>query len=289
MLWNLLTLWSQLEIIEQTQMSNQNINKKAIAVSIGAHLLLLVICLFIGYSLPASSLPIEEMGMEVNLGSSDNGSGTDQPMNTDHPAFQPTEQASKATNTQASTTTQNLATDENDADAPTINNEPKPRKNNESKKDNRNTALQQQKPKILFPASNGKGGNAAANNKDGSNEGDGSGQGDKGVSGGTPGAANYSGIPGGGGVGIGHSFSDRTIVSKPRPDAEFKEGGKVVIHITVNREGNIVSKRVKSSPSNELSKLAIEKLKDVRFNSSSNVPPEQFGDITFVFKTRASK
>lgn len=270
-------------------MNNKNINTKAAAISIGAHVLLLLICLFIGYSLPASTPPSEEMGMEVNLGMSDDGSGTDQPMNTNHPAYQPIEQASKAAQDQATHSAQDLATDETDAEAPTINNEPKPKRITQPKEDNKATNQQQQKPKILFPASNGRGGNAAQTNQVGSSEGDGTGQGDKGVAGGTPGATNYSGLPGNGGTGIGHSFTDRTIVAKPRPDAEFKEGGKVIIRVTVNQAGTIVAKRVKSSSSNELSRLAIDKLKDVRFNSSSTAPVEQFGDITFIFKTRANK
>ena len=54
---------------------NKSFNPKAAIISIGAHIALLLLCLFIGYTLPASPAPTEEMGMEVNLGNSETGLG----------------------------------------------------------------------------------------------------------------------------------------------------------------------------------------------------------------------
>jgi TonB family protein len=270
-------------------MSNSNFNPKAALLSIGAHILLLLLCLFIGYTLPATPAPSEEMGMEVNLGSSDDGSGDDQPFSTDNPAYQPEEMQQKAANNENSELPNDMTTDENDLDAAVVKPNPKPNKTPAVKNDNQSKPVAQQKPKILFPANNGNGGNAASINQAGGSEGDGSGNGDKGVAGGTPGAANYTGIPGNGTGGIGHSFSDRNMVAKPKPDAEFREGGKVVVRVTVNREGQIIAKRIKSAASAELGKIALKKIEEVRFNKSAVAPPEQFGDITFVFKTRAHK
>lgn len=85
------------------------------------------------------------------------------------------------------------------------------------------------------------------------------------------------------------TFEDRIMINKPSPDSEFKEGGKVVIRIIINREGQIIDKRVKSSTNAELGEIGLKKLEAVRFNKSETSPQEQSGDITFVFKTRGSK
>lgn len=270
-------------------MNRDNFNPKAALLSIGAHIVLLLLCLFIGYTLPANSAPVEEMGMEVNLGSSDDGSGDDQPFSTDNPAYQPEEMHKTSVDNNDAETPTDMTTDDNDAEAPVVKTNPKPNKTQSTKTDNQAKPIAQQKPKILFPASNGRGGNASSINQSGSSEGNGTGSGDKGVAGGTAGAANYTGIPGNGTGGIGHSFIDRTMVARPKPDAEFREGGKVVVRVTVNREGQIISKRIKSAANAELGKIALRKMEEVRFSKSETAPPEQFGDITFVFKTRAHK
>lgn len=267
----------------------QQIDKRAATITVTAHIVLLLLCMLIGYTLPANNQSVEEMGMEVNLGNSDDGSGDNQAFSTEHPAYQP-EETNRSTQKESADPPANLATDESDADAPSI----KPALDNKRKQAARNentnkTAAAQPKPKILFPAANGNGGNAATINQSGGSEGNGKGNGDKGVPGGIPGSGNYTGSPGNGTSGIGWSFTDRQMVAKPDPAAEFREGGKVVIRVTVNREGQITAKQVKSAPSNELRRIALEKLNDVRFNKSTTAPPEQFGDITFVFKTRAHK
>lgn len=264
-------------------MTGLNIDKNAASITVGAHILLLLLCMFIGYNLPANPAPIEELGMEVNLGSSNNGSGDDQPFSTDNPAFQP-EELNKQQQSESSNTPNEIATDEHDNDAATINTKKNLDKIKKDNNDNKANTTAQQKPKILYPAENGNGGNAAQINQSGGSEGNGTGNGDKGVAGGTAGAANYEGVPGNGG--IGHSLSNRTIIAKPAV-AAFNESGKVIIRVTVNREGIIINSRVKKTTDNRLSAIAIQELKQVRFSKSDKAPVEQFGDITFVFKTRS--
>ena len=72
-----------------------------------------------------------------------------------------------------------------------------------------------------------------------------------------------------------------------RSSAEFHESGRVVVQVTVDRDGNIVSKRVKSSPSEELSHIALQKLSQAKFSKSTNAEPQQFGTVTIVFKARS--
>jgi len=72
--------------------------------------------IFVGYTLPATSAPTEEMGMEVNLGSSDDGSGDDQPFSTDNPAYQPEEMSKSQVDNNDAETPNDMTTDENDVE-----------------------------------------------------------------------------------------------------------------------------------------------------------------------------
>lgn len=274
--------------------AEQKTNIKASAWTVGVHVLLFLLFLLVKYSSPVVE-PAGEMGMEVNLGNSPDGSGTDQPMNTEEPSPNEVAVASAAAPAQNKMSDEVLKTEE--PDAPVINTKPEKKKANSAEENpkketrNQNTNSKTQipnsnpRPRYVFNGSNGRGGNNATANLPGSSEGNTQGTGDRGVPGGTPGASNYTGTPGRGN-GISHTLSGRSIVAYPPPDADFRESGKVVIRITVNREGVIVNKQVKSATNAEIRAIALRKIDKVKFNKSDNAPEEQFGDITFVFKTR---
>lgn len=281
-----------------TLSQEQTINTKAAAWTIGVHILLFLLFFLLKYSLPAPQ-PVEELGMEVNLGTSDNGLGDDQPMSVDAPS-----EANLSKSFNASTQQNNDAKEmmtSNDADAPTIapvktdhNSVHHNAEENITHKNNKSTLAtnnthnrpQQERPKYVYHGSNGPGGNNAITNKSGGNEGNTTGEGDRGVPGGTPGATNYVGSPGNGTGGISHTLSGRDISPKQFV-AEFNEGGRVVIRVTVDRAGNIVAKTVKSSPSAALSRLALQKLSQAKFTPNNDAAPQQFGEITIVFKTHS--
>lgn len=255
------------------------INNKALAWTIAIHALLLLIFIFLSYTIPTDVVTDDGGGLEVNLGTSQDGSGTDQPMSKKAPSdFQATV-VYKTTAMRSSVPSNILKSMA--ADAPVIN--------NESKKDGKADATEKGKsqpnPRYTYPGDVGKGGNSALQDMDGKSEGNTTGNGDRGVPGGTPGAENYTGVPGNGTGGIGHTLSGRHI-SPDKFEAEFQESGKVVIHVTVDRNGNIVDKRVKSSSGAHLTKIAMEKLSSARFSKSDGPEPQQFGDVTIVFKTR---
>lgn len=278
----------------------QQKNVKAIAWTTGVHLLLILSFLLIRYTLPVVETP-PELGLEVNLGTSDNGSGSDQPEIPEDPA--PAEAAVAAHQATAADNDQPEVHTTEDKDAPAViparktpkNKKvtvqpapvPQPSKNKSTTQQaNSKAVTAAQKPRYVYPGSAGKGGNSAAGNRPGGNEGIGQGNGDMGVPGGTPGASNYKGTPGNGngGTSIGHSISGRNIVSRPDPSAEFREGGKVVIRVTVNKDGVITDSRVVSAANATIRALALRKLQGVRFNKSATAPAEQFGNITFQFK-----
>ena len=278
----------------------QQKNTKAIVWTAAVHTLLLLVFLFWKYTMPMQQ-PVEELGMEVNLGTSENGYGTDQPEIPEDPA--PSEAAvavnSASANEDASRDVH--TTEANDAPVVRINRnkdkvKPKPtptpiaankpvRQNTPQANSSAKPVAKPQVAKYSYQGATGRGGNSAQNNRPGGNEGIGQGDGDMGVPGGTPGASNYSGTPGGGGTDIGHSISGRNLVSRPDPKAEFREGGKVVIRVTVNKEGNIIDSRVVSAANATIRALALKKLQGVKFNKSTTAPAEQFGNITFNFRT----
>jgi TonB family protein len=272
------------------------IDIRATAWTVGVHILLFLLLMWISYSVPTSA-PVEELGMEVNLGTSDNGSGTDQPMAVDAPSEANLAASSKAAAQEQSDARELMQSDDPDAPAvaPVTTTKPTVRHNTVANTESRSRNTQRdatdnntrpQQPRYVYQGSTGPGGNNAVTNRPGTSEGNTTGNGDRGVPGGTPGAANYTGSPGNGTGGISHSLSGRDI--SPRQfSAEFNEGGKVVIRVTVDRDGNIVDKKVKSSPSKTLSNIALQKLSQAKFSPNKDAAPQQFGEITIVFKARS--
>lgn len=277
-----------------SMVQEQPVDIKAAAWTIGVHLVLLLLFFFISYQLPQQE-PIEEMGIEVNLGTSEDGYGTNQPMSVGLPA--PDNAASTSLSNASSSDLPTNVLESDDPNAPAINSN-----NTNSNTTNRNNAVNsnvndrndrpannnntRRQARYVYSGSDGEGGNGAGADNDGGSEGNTTGSGDRGVPGGTPGASNYEGTPGRGG-GISHTLSGRNIVAFPNRDAEFKESGSVTIRITVNKDGVITNKRITSASSSELRQIALEKVEKIRFNKSSSAPEEQFGNITFVFKTRS--
>lgn len=276
----------------------QQKNSKALAWTVGVHLLLLLIFIFSKYTLPAQPAP-QDMGMEVNLGTTEDGSGTDQPQDMEDPAAATAAVAMSPAASAASSEKEINTTD--DETAPAVNITPPKPTAKPNKQPTPATAVKKpattpnnataakaapaQSPRYVYQGGTGKGGNSAAENAPGTSEGIGNGNGDMGVPGGTPGASNYTGTPGaGGGSSMRVSIAGRSLVSRPDPKAEFKEGGQVVIHVTVNREGQITDSRVVRAANATIRALALKKIQSVKFNKSDSAPAEQFGDITFDFR-----
>ncbi len=269
------------------------INTKAAAWTAAVHIVLLLLFFLITYTPPRIE-KIEELGMEVNLGTSADGYGTDQPMSLGEPA--PDNAATTSASSAANTDLPANVLESNEPEAPAVNTTETKKTTNTNNSINSNTRNRSDRPananttrqraRYVYGGSTGTGGNNATTDARGGSEGNTTGNGDRGVPGGTPGADNYEGTPGSGG-GISHNISGRNIVAFPPREAEFKEGGTVVVRITVNKAGNITGKRIVSASSPQLRELALKKVSSIRFNKSDTAPEEQFGNITFVFKTRS--
>lgn len=274
--------------------TEQAINIKATIWTTLVHVLLFLLFIYWRYSVPAPPT-LEELGMEVNLGNAEDGSGLDQPQVVNGAAAD-----GLAVNYESASAEQAEAKDllqSDDPDAPAIASPNANSLNNEetrrtSRINDRQSAepdasrAQPTRPRYVYNGGTGAGGNNAAVNASGSSEGNTTGSGDRGVPGGTPGASNYAGSPGSGTGGISHTLAGRDISPKQFV-AEFNQGGKVVVRVTVDREGRIIAKSIKSSPNSTLSAIALQKLSEARFTRNPDAAPEQIGDITFVFKTRS--
>lgn len=270
------------------------VNIKATIWTVGVHLLLLLLFILLKYSSPVVD-DVQEMGMEVNLGTSEDGLGTDQPMAIEDPSPDQASVSYKTSSSQSVSAKEMMETDDDDAPAVNTpsNNSRASNSNNLSESRTRNnqqartnSTTRTQRPRYVYNGGTGSGGNSANADVTGSNEGNTRGNGDRGVPSGTPGASNYSGIPGTGN-GISHTLNKRSIIAFPPPEADFKEGGKVTIRVTVNRAGVITNKQIVSASNAELRTIALRKVDKIRFNKSDDAPEEQFGNITFVFKTRS--
>lgn len=270
------------------------VNVKASLWTIGVHVLLLLLLLWIKYGTPPVP-DIQEEGMEVNLGTDENGYGTSQPMAVEDPAPDAASVSYVTRASESSTTREILTTDNEDAPAVSPATTGTRAGRSETRTDNRrpndrqalnNNNTRQQRPRYVYGGATGRGGNSAPADAPGTNEGNTTGNGDRGVPSGTPGASNYTGIPGSGN-GISHNLSRRNIIAFPPPEADFKEGGKVTVRITVNKAGNITNKQVISASNAEIRAIALRKIEKIKFNKSDDAPEEQFGNITFVFKTRS--
>lgn len=276
-------------------------NVVAWSVTIGVHVLLLLLFILIKYHVPAQVVT-EEYGMEVNLGSDEDGFGDDQPENPNDPnaaLFNPS--ATNASTSKDADDGKDFHTDDDGLDNPNVfkrkekptqpsNNIAKEDKKNKQRTNDGSAASQQQQQANNTPqrrfgnignALNS--GNNAQNNNPGGSEGKGSGNGDAGVPGGTVGANNYTGTPGKGTSSFSHNLGSRSIVQKPSNSATFKVGGSVNVQVRVDRNGNVTVIGVTGSSNANLVELAKQKVAAMRFNKDANAPIEQKGTIVVNF------
>lgn len=267
--------------------------------------LLLAVFLFVKWTLPEIPPPPMEEGIEVNLGNSDRGLGTDQPFLPGKPA--PNDQQAYTPPKPAvaqNDAVKDVETDDKDPDAPAIikPNVTRPTATKVPEKEIvKNTPVKNSqpvstpappapKPKAVFKGVNGTGtgGNEADSYKKGGNEGIAGGSGDQGRPGGDPNSKNYSGPGGSGnsGVSISRGLQGRRITGLPSFEDDFNENAKVAVDIKVDESGRVISATYQprgSTTSNaSLKAIAIRKANQVKFNSGG----ESAGTLIFNFKLR---
>jgi outer membrane biosynthesis protein TonB len=274
-------------------------NTKALVATLVWHGALLLFLIFVGFKLPQPPPPPPDQGIEVNLGNSDQGSGTEQPLAPGEPAPEAKAHAAPV-KAQAPTPTQPpIETNDNNNDEETSVTKPKKPKvtpkpeiketaPKPSPKVVMNPAPPVQHPKAVFKGGTGTGGNNQDAFNKSQNEGIAGGQGDQGNPNGDPNSKNYTGNGGTGhsGAAIVRGLVGRTF-SMPSFQRDFKENAKIAVDLKVDRNGHVISKSYPprgstASNGSQYADLALELAGQLKFNAS-NVD-EQTGTIIFSFR-----
>ena len=265
---------------------------------------LCLLLFLISWNLPFNPpVPVEE-GLEVNLGNSDQGLGSDQPFLPNDPSKQDQEKYTPPKTVAATKEAlKDVETDDKDPDAPAVKKPPvtKPEAKKIPDKDLTvrmprktvqpaiNPTPAPPKPKAVFHGVNGEGtgGNDADHFKPGGNQGVAGGKGDQGQPGGDPNSTNYKGGGHGNGIAIIGGLQGRRISSTPSFTDEFNENAKVAVDIHVDAAGNVTSAEYQAKGSTtadaSLKAIAIRKAHQVKFNTGSD---ESSGTIIFNFKLK---
>ena len=267
---------------------------------------LLLIFLFVRWTVPTVPLPPVEDGIEVNLGNTDNAFGDDQPESPGKPA---PSQKPTYTPPKVQAVEENVkdveTDDDNKEDAPVVK-KPTVVKPNATKIPEKevvktkpvkvmeptpNPTPAPPKPKAVFKgvSGEGNGGNEADSYKKGSSQGVGTGKGDMGKPGGSPTSTNYEGNGGHGnsGISISRGLQGRRINRFPSFEDDFNENAKVAVDIKVDANGNVTDAnyqpRGSTTSDGAMKAIALRKAREVKFNAGSD---ESVGTIIFNFKLK---
>ena len=218
--------------------------------------------------------PPEEMGIEVNFGTSDIGTGNIQPLQT--------EQIPQAQNTpkeiipeEITPEEEKVLTQEEESPISVPKTKEKPKEKEPERKPDASTS--NALDNLIGAPSN--------TNNDSTGDGEGAGEGDQGNIDGNPYANSYYG--GGSGNGSGYGLNGRSKVSFKEEKPKCNEEGRVVVKIEVNKQG-VVTKAIPGvKGSTNTASCLLEPAKKTalsyRFNSDSKAPNKQIGFIIINF------
>ena len=117
-------------------------------------------------------------------------------------------------------------------------------------------------------------------------EGDDDQPGDKGKETGDPNASGYYGI-GGDGSGGNYQLGNRRALTRPIPEYDCNEEGKVVVTISVDQSGKVISAQAGAKGTTNSASCLLSRAKEAalrtKFNADSNAPSKQVGLIIYNF------
>jgi hypothetical protein len=266
--------------------------------------LVLILLLYVSWTLPVEAPPALEEGIEVNLGNSDKGMGTDQPYLPGNPSAQEKEKYTPPK--QAVVEKQpvkEVETDDNNKEEAPVIKKPAISKPDATKLPDKDVTkkvsrpVKQAEPEPVRPvvrhpkalmgtvSGTGNGGNQADDFKPGSNQGVAGGHGDQGSPGGDPNSNNYTGGGHGNGITISRGLAGRHIVYSPKFTGDFNENAKVAIQVHIDEKGNVLNAeydmRGSTTSADNYVSEAKRKAMLVKFDPG---PGESVGTIIFNFK-----
>lgn len=269
---------------------------KAAVITSGVAGALLLLAIFLKWSLPTLPQPVVDEGIEINLGSGDEGFGSDQPQLPGDPA--PAQQVAYTPPQPVQAQEEDardVETDDRVSDAPVIRKPVNPRPNatqidNENKTVKATPAAQPvaatpapPRPKAVLGRTvggSGNGGNGAETYQRGGNEGVAGGTGDQGRPGGSPSGRAYTGGPRNFGVKVlnlpAQSFED-----------DFNENAKVAMDVVADASGRVSAAtyqpRGSTTSSRQLIDIARRRAFELKLGASEG---GQKGTVVFNFKVR---
>ncbi len=263
---------------------NKKDNNKALTGTILFHLLLLVCFMFFGLSTP---LPLpEEEGVLVDLGYLDQGMGETRPASTPQPAASPAETQPEPAQEEIATQTTEESISIPDTETPEPVDDPEPDRREEpvhEETHETDEVVEEEPdptpdPRAMFPGSDER-------DTDEESKGD---TDIPGFQGRPEGSAEGEGAEGEGrGGGVEFSLSGRRATHLPMPDYTSPETGRVVVSITVNRQGQVIranaGARGTTTTDRNLWRHAEEAALKARFDLQQDAPEEQRGTITYNF------
>ena len=229
--------------------------------------------------------PPEEMGIEVNFGTSNTGSGDIQPMEPVKTEPQPQTTPQETSPQTPTETAEEVLTQETD-EAPVVSPKPKPKPKPEAPKPVEPKPKPKPKPDqstsdALNSILNGPSNDGTANN----GEGDDQTGGDKGQIDGNPYANAYYG--GGSGNGSGYGLKGRSKTSNKKYPQDCNEEGRVVVKIEVDRNGKVIKAIPGVKGTTNSAPCLMEPAKrtalSYRFNSDNKAPTKQIGFVIIDF------
>lgn len=254
--------------------------KKSFAITSGIFVIIALICIFFGLTYMD---PPPENGIAVNFGTSDNGRGDVEPAETQAAAQQP---ASKPVEAQ-----EDLSTQEDDSPVVAPKKEKvkpitNPTKTTPTKTTPTKETKEEVKQTVNSAATNmikGKGKNPS------SGEGDGDADGNKGKENGTIYGNSYYGNGTGTGSGNGTKWglNGRSLAGNDKILQKCNESGKIVVQVTVNKQGRVIDAQYSAKGSNSTSQCliqpAIATAKTFKWNQAPDAPDEQIGFVEINF------
>jgi hypothetical protein len=278
-------------------------NTKALVATVLWHGALLVFLIFVGFKIPQTPPPPPDLGIEVNLGNSDVGSGTTQPTSPGEPAPEAKTRTAPARAQTPPTAQPHIETNDNNNDEQPAVTKPKPTRVVPKVPVIRETAPKvthqtianatpaPAHPRAVYKGGTGTGGNNQDAFNKSQNEGIAGGQGDQGKANGDPQSKNYNGNGGTGTSGaaivrgglMGRSFT------LPSFQGDFNEDAKVAVDLKVDRNGHVISASYQPrgstvSSGDRRADRALELAHQLKFAVGST--DEQTGTIVFSFKVR---
>ncbi len=278
----------------------KNKNIKALLYTFGIMLSLFLFFFLVSWSLPVAPVDVDNGGVEVNLGNSDEGLGDIAPLLPGTPSNEAENNYNPSPSYTAEAETNPDIASNTDPDATTINTSSKPQVKpkvnnnntdvkNKPKQDVQNPNPAPPKAKAVYNGANtkGTGGNNSDSYNNSKNQGVAGGNGDQGKPNGNPNSDSYNGDGGTGTGGISivdGDLKNRKITSSARFEDEYKNGGKVYINVSVDANGSVTSASVRlqgSSPFTDLQSIAKQRALQLKFNKTDGA---QSGTILIVFQ-----